>query len=114
MVSNAQRLQQLSHVTAEIPRKYLRVAGRDGFEHCVVDEDVLVLSLYHVVALGSQARHVTVDIDAVHVLDALQHRVDGDESSRPTNASAANRRRINQSKQSLHSQPWETHLTSPH
>jgi len=84
-----QRSQQLSHVTAQIARQDLRVAGRYGFQHGVVNEDVLVLSLHHVVPLSTQARHLTIDIDRVHVFDPLQHSVDHNESSRPPHASTA-------------------------
>ena len=79
MFVKAERLQQLSHVRAQIARQYLRVTGRYGLQHGVVDEHVLVLGLHHVVTLRAQARHVTVDIHRVHVLDPLQHRVDHDE-----------------------------------
>ena len=53
-----------------------------------MDEDVLVLGLYHVVALRAETRHVAVDVDAALVLDALQHRVDDDEGARAAHASA--------------------------
>ena len=76
------------HVSVEPARRYLRVAGGDRLEHGVVDEHVLVLGLHHVVALGAQARHVTVDVDRAHVLETLEHRVDHDERARPTDARA--------------------------
>ena len=66
-----------------------------------MDEDVLVLRLHHVVALRAQTRHVTIDIDRAHVLEALQHRVDHDErprtadsrtSNEPQSAAAINKR----------------------
>jgi len=53
-------------------------------------EDVLVLRLNHVVTLRPQARHVTIDIYSVHVLDSLQHRVYHDERTRTANARTAN------------------------
>ena len=53
-----------------------------------MDEDVLVFGLHHVVALRTQTRHMTVDIDTSLVLDALEHRVDDDEGAGPAYASA--------------------------
>ncbi len=46
-----------------------------------MDEDVLVLGLDHVVALGAQAGHVTVHVHRLLVLHPLQHRVDDDEGT---------------------------------
>ena len=45
--------------------------------------------MYHVVALGAQTGHVTVDVERPLVADAIQHGVDDDEGARPTHASAA-------------------------
>ena len=67
-------------------------AALDRLEHGVVDEDVLVLGLHHVVALRAQARHVTVDIDRLLVANPLQHRVDDDERPRPTDARTTTRK----------------------
>ena len=80
---------ELAHVTSQVPRQYLCVARRDGFQQGVMDEHVLVLRLNHVVALRPQARHVTIDIDRVHVLDPLQHRVDDDKGARPPHTRAS-------------------------
>ena len=57
-------------------------AALHRLENSVVDENVLVLRLYHVVTLRAQARHVTVDIDRPLVSDPFQHRVDDDERPR--------------------------------
>ena len=76
-------------MTAQVASQYLRVTGCYGFQHGIMNEDVLVLRLNHVVALGAQARHVTIDIDGVDVLETLQHRVDHDECACPTHASTA-------------------------
>lgn len=46
-----------------------------------MDEYVLVLGLYHVVALGAQAGHMAVDVDVLLVLHSLQHRVDDNETT---------------------------------
>ena len=66
----------------EIPRWNFRISTEDRLQYRVVDEDVLVLRLYHVVALRAQARHVTIDIDRLLVSYSLQHRVDDDKRPR--------------------------------
>ena len=48
-----------------------RVAGKDGFGQGVVDENVLVFRLHHVIPLRAQTRHVTVDVDGFVVFEAL-------------------------------------------
>ena len=73
----------------ERARRNLRVSARHRFQHGVVDEDVLVFRLDHVVALRPEARHVTVHVDRVLVAQAFQHRVDDDEGARPTHSGAA-------------------------
>ena len=73
----------------EMASRDLCVARLDGLEQGVVDEDILVLGLYHVVALGSQARHMAVDVDSSLVFDALQHRVDHDERTGPADTGTA-------------------------
>ncbi len=72
----------------QVARWDLRVPAHHGLEQRVVDEDVLVLRLHHVVALRAQTRHVTVDVDRLLVLDALEHGVDDDEGAGATHAGA--------------------------
>uniref|UniRef100_A0A8W7NYZ1 Uncharacterized protein n=1 Tax=Anopheles coluzzii TaxID=1518534 RepID=A0A8W7NYZ1_ANOCL len=57
---------------------HLRTAADDRLQQRIVDEDVLILRLYHVVALRSQTRHVPVDVDRFLVLHALEHGIDHD------------------------------------
>ena len=78
-------------------RRDLSIAGLDGLEQRVVDEDVLVLRLDHVVALGAQTRHVAVDVDRSFVFDAFQHRVDDYEraSSADPRTSRTHRHQLN-------------------
>ncbi len=52
-----------------------------------MNKNILVLGLNHVVSLGSQACHVSVDVDCLFVLKTLQHGVDDDESSSSTHPS---------------------------
>ena len=42
-----------------------------GLEKGVVNEDVLILSLDHVVALGSETCNMAVDVDCLLVFNAL-------------------------------------------
>jgi len=66
----------------------LGVAALYGVDECVVDEDVLVLGLHHVVALRAETRHVTVHVERPLVFGALQHRVDDDHRSSATHSGA--------------------------
>ena len=52
-------------------------------------EDVLVLSLNHVVSLGSETSHVTIHIHRLLVLHPLQHAVDHYEGTGPAHPRAA-------------------------
>jgi len=74
------------YVREEIARRDLGVARLDRLDERVVDEDVLVLGLYHVVALWAQTRHVTVDVQRLLVFDALEHRVDDNHRPSPTHS----------------------------
>lgn len=62
---------QLLNVCIEVSRKNLCVSGLDGLEECIVDEDILVLCLHHVITLGPKAGHVTIDIDCLFVSNSL-------------------------------------------
>ena len=73
-----------------------------------MDEYVLVLGLYHVVALRAQTRHVAVDVDAALVLDALQHRVDDDEGARAAHASAVTSQHNSTRSNTVHDTPTDT------
>ena len=55
----------------------------------IVDEDVLVLSLDHVVPLGPQTSDMTVHVHRLLVLHPLQHAVDDDEGPGPADPRAA-------------------------
>ena len=56
---------------AKVAGKDLRIARLNGLEYGIVYEYVLVLRLNHVVTLGSQTRHVTIDIDCVDMFYPL-------------------------------------------
>ena len=57
-----------------------------GLKQRLVNEDVLVFGLDHVVPLRAQTGHVTVDVDGLLVLQPLQHRIDHNESSGTTHS----------------------------
>lgn len=82
------RLCELLDVGVQVARRHLGVAAGGGLEQGLVDEDVLVLGLHHVVPLGAHARHVAVDVHRFLVLHALQHGVDHDEAAGSAHASA--------------------------
>lgn len=82
-------LHELLDVRVEVARGHLGVAADHRLEEGVVDEDVLVLRLDHVVALRPETGHVAVDVDHLLVPDALEHRVDDDETAGATDACAA-------------------------
>jgi hypothetical protein len=80
---------QSLYVTVECPRRDFGATVQDGIDQGVVDEDVLVLSLHHVVALRPQDGHVTVHVDGPFVTDSFEHRVDDDDGTGSTDAGAA-------------------------
>lgn len=82
-------LAQLLEVSKEVACGYLGVAAGGCLQQGLVDEDVLVLGLHHVVTLRSHARHVAIDVDRLLMLHPLQHGIDDNEAARPAHASAA-------------------------
>jgi hypothetical protein len=66
-------------------------AYQDGLKQGLVDEDVLVLRLDHVVSLCAQASHVTVDVDGLFVFQTFQHRINDNESSCTAHSSAVSK-----------------------
>lgn len=80
-------LRQPLDVGVQVPGRDFRVPAGHCFQQRVVNEDVLVLSLDHVVPLGAHQRHVAVDVDGLLVLDALRHGIDHDEAAGPAHPS---------------------------
>ena len=74
-------------VCVQVAGQHLGVAAGCRLQQGLVDEDVLVLGLDHVVPLGAHARHVAVDVHGLLVLHALQHGIDHDEAACPAHAS---------------------------
>lgn len=81
-------LRQPLDVGVQVPCGNLCVPAGHSLQQRVVNEDVLVLRLDHVVPLGAHQRDVTVDIDGLLVLDSLRHGVDDDEATCATHSSA--------------------------
>lgn len=80
-------LRQPLDVGVQVPGRDLCVPACHCFQQRVVNEDVLVLRLDHVVPLGAHQRHMAVDVDGLLVLDALRHGVDHDKAAGPAHPS---------------------------
>lgn len=72
----------------EVSRGDFRVSILDCLDEGLVDEDVLLLRLYHEVPLTAQTGHVTVNIYGAQVFDSVQHGVDDDVDARPATSGA--------------------------
>jgi hypothetical protein len=83
-----QSLRQFLNVSAKVASNNLGIARLDGLENRIVNEHILVLGLDHIVALGAQARHVTIDVNSVDMLYPLKGRIDNYEGSSATHAGA--------------------------
>ena len=66
----------------------LRAATGRGLQQGLVDEDVLVLRLDHVVPGRAHAGHMTVDVHRLLVLDPLQHGFYDNEAAGPAHSRA--------------------------
>lgn len=75
-------------VGVQVPGRDLSVPARYRLQQSIVDEDVLIFCLDHVVPLGAHQRDVAVNVDGFLVLDALRHAVDDDEAAGSTHTSA--------------------------
>lgn len=80
-------LRQLLDVGVEVPRRDLCVSAGHGLQQCIMNEDVLVLCLDHVVPLGAHQCDMAVDVDGLLVLDPLRHGVDHNEAACATHSS---------------------------
>lgn len=72
----------------------VEVSGRDlcvstggGLQQRLVDEDILVLCLHHVVPLGSHACDVAINVYRLLVFHALQHGINDYEAARAAHSS---------------------------
>lgn len=80
-------------VGVKVPRGDFSVPRGHSLQQCIMNEDVLVLCLDHVVPLGAHQRDMTVDIDCLFMLDPLSHGVDHDEAAGATHSSTVKTRR---------------------
>lgn len=84
-------LRQPLDVGVQVPRRDLCVPAGHGLQQCVMNEDVLVLRLDHVVPLGAHQCHMAVDVEGLLVLDSLRHGVDHNEAAGATHSSTEER-----------------------
>lgn len=70
----------------QVARRHLGVAAGGRLQKRLVDEDVLILGLNHIVSLGAHARHMAVNIHSLLVLHALQHGINHNEAAGPAHA----------------------------
>lgn len=78
----------------EVPGGDLGVPAGGGLQQGLVDKDVLVLRLYHVVPLSSHARDVTVDVHSLLVLHAFQHGIDDYEAAGAAHSGAVRHKAV--------------------
>lgn len=81
-------LGQFLDVGVQVASWDLSVSTGGGLQQGFMDEDVLVLSLNHVVPLSTHARHMAIDVHGLLVLHALQHGIDHDKAASPAHARA--------------------------
>ena len=80
-------LVQSLDVVGQVACRDLSVAALHSLQQSIMDEDVLILGLNHVVPLCTQAGHMTVDVNRLLMLDALQHGINDDEGSSASHTS---------------------------
>lgn len=74
-------LRQPLNVGVQVPSRDLCISAGHSLQQCIVDEDVLVLCLDHVVPLGAHQCNMAVDVNGLLVLDSLCHGVDHNEAA---------------------------------
>lgn len=86
---SGRHLSEFLDVCVQAPRRDLRVPAGSGLQQGLVDEDILIFRLHHVVPLSTHAGHVTVDIHRLLVLHPLKHGLYYDKTACPTHTSAS-------------------------
>lgn len=86
-------LRQPLDVRVKVPGRDFGVPAGHSLQQRVMNEDVLVLRLDHVVPLGAHQRDVAVHVHRLLLLDPLGHGVDDNEATGATNSSAVPKRR---------------------
>lgn len=87
-------LGQLLDVSKEVACRHLGIATRGCLQQGLVDEDVLVLCLHHVVALRAHARHVAVDVHSLLMLHPLQHGINDNEATSSAHTGTAGTKHV--------------------
>lgn len=82
-----QWLGELLDVAVEVSGRDLCVSTGGGLQQGLVDEDVLVLRLHHVVPLGSHACDVAINVYSLLMFHPLQHGVNNYEAARAAHSS---------------------------
>lgn len=74
-------LRQPLDVGVQVPSGDFGVPAGHSFQQCIVNKDVLVLCLDHVVPLGAHQCDMAVDVNGLLMLDSLRHGVDHNEAA---------------------------------
>lgn len=74
-------LRQPLDVRVQVPSGDLCGPTGHGFQQRIVNEDVLVLCLDHVIPLGAHQRDMAIDVNGLLMLDSLRHGVDHNEAA---------------------------------
>lgn len=86
-------LRQPLDVGVQVPCRDFGVPAGHRLQQCIVNEDVLVFRLHHVVPLGAHQRDMTVDVDGLLMLDSLCHGINHNETASAAHSSTGNRKR---------------------
>ncbi len=86
------RLWQSLDVSVKIPCWNLCVAAGNSLQQCIINKDVLLLCLHHVVSMRSHQSHVTINIYRLLLLHTLQHGINHNEAARSAHTSTERER----------------------
>lgn len=86
------RLWQSLDVGVKVPSRNLCVAAGNGLQQRIINKDVLLLCLHHVVSLRSHQSHMTINIYRLLLLHTLQHGINHNEAARSAHTSAERER----------------------
>lgn len=86
-------LRQPLDVGVKIPRRDFSVSAGHSLQQRVMNKDVLILGLDHVVPLGAHQCDMAVHVKCLLVLDPLSHGIDDNKASSAPHSSAVPKRR---------------------
>lgn len=81
------RLWQSLDVGVKVSCRNLCVAAGNGLQQRIINKDVLLLCLHHVVSLRSHQSHMTINIYRLLLLHTFQHGINHNEAARSTHTS---------------------------